>query len=333
MLKNKEMFYVNMINLGLVAVIVILHITFPAYTLFYIIIGFLLIAGLYSGFTWYRYKRLAQLTDNIEDILNGGNPYNLARYSEGELSYLESVLSKVMIRYKEQSELLVADNNYLVDTLSDISHQLKTPLTSMMMMAELLNDPGLPVDKREEFTTAIGHQLERIEWLVSTLLKMSKLDAGTVVLKKESISFKELIERATAHLQLPLQKAGISLDIGGSEQAVFTGDIAWTKEAVANIVKNCVEHTGQGGTVSIQYGQNHLYSFIKIADTGEGIAKNDLPHIFERFYKGENSGPDSVGIGLSIANQIVKAQSGTIHVESESGRGTEFQLKFYNRVI
>ena len=233
------------------------------------------------------------------------------------------------MKQREVAALLAADKNYLADAISDISHQLKTPLTSMSMMADFLRDSHLPEEKREEFTANIRSQLERIQWLVSALLKMARLDAGAVTMKKEPVNVLELIKKAAQHLMIPMELKGQQLKINCDPGITFQGDFLWMREALANLLKNSMEHMSCGGTLWVDVTDNVLYVNINVTDEGSGIAKEDLPHIFERFYKGRNASPDSVGIGLAMSRQIIHQQNGDIQVESQEGKGTRFCIKLY----
>jgi signal transduction histidine kinase len=249
------------------------------------------------------------------------------------LSVLKSDIYKVTLMLAEHGSHLQQDRLKLTYAISDISHQLKTPLTSMMMMADLLSDANLSEPKREEFTRNIQVQLERIEWLVSSLLKLSKIDAGTAQFRKEQVKVGDLLHNVVEPMLIPIEIKQQTLSVSGDEAASFQGDMKWTTEALINILKNCVEHTGEGGTITISYSENPLYTAISISDNGKGISKKDLPYIFKRFYKGENAGEDSVGIGLAMAYSIVKSQNGDIEVKSEERKGTTFTVKFYKLVV
>ena len=202
-----------------------------------------------------------------------------------------------------------------------------------MVMADLLSDPELPTAKRTEFTRNIRIQLERIDWLVSSLLKLSKIDAGTVQFKKDQIAVKNLIQKALEPVLIPMDIKEQTVSIKGEETVSFLGDLNWTAEALINILKNCVEHTREGGVIDISFSENVLFTEIIIADNGKGIPKEDLPYIFKRFYKGKNASEDSIGIGLAMAHSIITSQNGDIEVTSEEGKGTQFRIKFYKQVI
>ncbi|ART74921.1 two-component sensor histidine kinase [Sutcliffiella horikoshii] len=282
-------------------------------------------------FTKWRYREIEKLSGYLRRISNGDYELDVRDNYEGELSILKSDIYKVTLMLSEQRSYLEQDKVKLTNAISDISHQLKTPLTSMMVMADLLSDNKLHETKRAEFTQNIRVQLERIEWLVSSLLKLSKIDAGTVSFKKDNVSVKGLIERAVQSVLIPMDIKEQTLLVEGDNTVTFTGDNHWTAEAMINILKNCVEHTSVGGQVSISFSENPLYTEIKVKDNGHGIPKEDLPYIFRRFYKGKNAGEDSVGIGLAMAYSIITSQQGDIEVRSEQGKGTEFHIKFYNK--
>lgn len=333
MLKNKEV----KIMLGIMTVISVGtgYLVFPYSQMAagISLAGCFLLMLVFLVFTKYRYQNIHKLSTYLHQIQAGEFTLDLRDNEEGELSYLKNEIYKVTVKLTEQAELLKRDKTYLADAISDISHQLKTPLTSMMMMADLLNDENLPPERREEFTSNIHRQLERIEWLVSALLKMSKLDAGTVVLKKETVRVKDLIKQSIAHLLIPMELLEQELSIRGEEEVTYIGDFSWSAEAFANIVKNCMEHTPRKGQIQIQFSENSIFTIIQIQDNGDGISKEDLPHIFKRFYKGKNAAKDSVGIGLAMARQIIVQQGGKIDVDSKEGEGTCFTIKFYKRVL
>lgn len=287
---------------------------------------------LWLGLTAYRYRRLKELSVYLREIVGGNYRLEPFKGQEGELSILQSDIYKMAVNLRSQAELLQKDKGYLADTLSDISHQLKTPMTSLMVMTELLADGSLPEEKRKQFAERIHSQLERMEWLITSLLKMSRLDAGTVVFKKEPVAVRELAKKAAEHLMIPMDMKQLNFAVEAGEET-FTGDFDWTAEGLANILKNCMEHTPEGGTIRVTAAERNLYTEICVSDTGEGIREEDLPHIFERFYRGQNASTDSVGIGLAMAKYIFERQSGVIEAESRWGEGTIFRIKFYRQII
>ncbi|MED4729694.1 HAMP domain-containing sensor histidine kinase [Aneurinibacillus migulanus] len=284
-------------------------------------------------FTRWRYRELEKLSVYLREISNGNYSLDVRDNQEGELSILKNDIYKVTLMLSEQRSFLQRDKLQLTDAISDISHQLKTPLTSMTVMADLLSDPDLPPAKRTEFTHNIRIQLERIDWLVSSLLKLSKIDAKTIHFKKDQILMKKLIQKALEPVLIPMDIKEQTVSIEGDDNVSFVGDFNWTTEALINILRNGVEHTHEGGAIAITISENALFTEIVISDNGKGIPKEDLPYIFKRFYKGKNAGEGSIGIGLAIAHSIIASQNGVIDVTSNSEKGTQFRIKFYKQVI
>lgn len=293
----------------------------------------ILVVAISSIFTFWRYRQLARLSLYLNRIANGEYSIDIRDNAEGELSILKNEIYKVTVTLREQASLLEKDKIFLANAISDISHQLKTPITSMYVMVDLINNEDLPAEKRNEFIRNIRSQLERLQWLVTSLLKLSRIDAGAVKFRKDRIKVKELVEKSLEHLLIPMEIKNQTLEILGDENTEFIGDFNWTCEAVSNIVKNCIEHTPEGGKIGIRFSETSLYTIIEIYDNGEGIRKKDLPYIFNRFYKGSNSHKDSIGIGLAMSKSIIEGQDGTIDVRSELGEGTVFSLKFHKGVL
>jgi signal transduction histidine kinase len=281
--------------------------------------------------TYSRYKTITRLSENINKILHGDNTIEIENYSEGELGILHSEIYKMTIRLREQQQKLINDKVFLADSIADISHQIRTPLTSINLMVELLSDPDITVEKRMKLIRDLKGMLNRIDWLIVALLKMSKLDAGTVNFNQETLTMKELMDKACSPLLVPIELRGQELSI--KAEGTFTGDISWTCEAVGNIVKNCMEHTPEGGKLEITATENPIYSEIIITDSGCGISKDDLPHIFERFYKGDKSNDKSFGIGLALARMIITNQNGTVKAENRKEKGAKFTIRFYKVTV
>jgi signal transduction histidine kinase len=284
-------------------------------------------------FTSWRYREIGKLSGYLQQIANGDFRLDVRDNHEGELSLLKSNIYKVTKMLSEQGTVLHEDKTKLTNAISDISHQLKTPLTSMMVMADLLRDKQLDDEKRSEFTRNLQVQLERMEWLVSSLLKLSKIDARTITFKKEEIQVSSLIQTAIEPLLIPMDIKMQTYSITGEDQVTLVGDFNWITEALINIIKNCVEHTPEKGTITIHFSENALFTEIVISDNGKGISKEELPYIFKRFYKGKNASDESVGIGLAMAYSFITSQQGDIEVTSEVGVGTTFHIKFYKQVI
>lgn len=281
--------------------------------------------------TWKRYRRISSLASDIDSILHGNDHIMRSSYDEGELAVLECEIYKMIVCLREQRQRLMNDKIYLADSIADISHQIRTPLTSINIIVQLLSKPGLDDDRRFRLCFELRQLLSRIDWLITSLLKISKLDAGTIAFNREKISLLELIEKSCAPLLVSIDLREQTLDIKASGNV--SGDIAWNCEAIGNIVKNCTEHTPAGGTISITAEENPLFSEICICDNGSGIAEDDLPHIFERFYKGENSDESSFGIGLNLARMIITNQNGTVKAENRLSGGAKFIIRFYKEII
>ena len=300
----------------------------PAVTVF--ATGLVLLA-LFLVYTNKRYRDIGKLNDYLVRVLEDNEDNELLDQEEGELSILKTNIYKTTSTLKYQKELISDDKKNLAAAIADISHQLKTPLTSMMVMNDLLVDEQ-DESKRCEFLQTQSLQLNRMNWLIQTLLKLSKLDAGTIVLKKEDVSSIELIEEAVKPFGIQFEIRNIRFKSDVSDITVRC-DKNWTVEAIQNIIKNCIEHMNDGGELSVSTVDTNIYTQLTVKDTGCGIAVEDIPHIFERFYKGKNAGKDSVGIGLALSKSIIEGEQGEITVESTEGVGTKFIIKFYKTLI
>ena len=281
--------------------------------------------------TYKRYKRINDLATDINKLLHGDNSISLENYSEGELGILHSEIYKMTVRLREQQQKLMNDKVYLADSIADISHQIRTPLTSINLLVQFLSEPNLSDERRQQLTHELYGLLSRIEWLITTLLKISKLDAGTVQFKEEKVSMEQLINKSCAPILVPIELRGQELVINAAGE--FSGDISWTCEAIGNIVKNCMEHTPEGGKIEIEATENALYTEILIKDNGTGIAKEDMPHIFERFYKGKDSDDKSFGVGLALSRMIITSQKGTVKAENRKPTGAMFSIRFYKGTV
>jgi signal transduction histidine kinase len=279
--------------------------------------------------SYLRYRRIRDLSLDIDRVLHGKDFVRISGYEEGELAVLQSELGKMTVRFREYAEGLQKDKVWLTDAIADISHQLRTPLTAMNLIVSMLASSNLTDARRLELSRELKQLLARIDWLVETLLKMSKIDAGTVYFKREPVPVAELIRKAAEPLTIAMEVRGQTLSVR-DDAAIFHGDLAWTAEAVGNILKNCAEHTPEGGGIRVDAAKTALYTEIKIRDTGPGIDAADLPHLFERFYKGRNAAGGSFGIGLALARMIIIGQDGTIKAENNPGGGAMFTVRFYD---
>lgn len=278
----------------------------------------------------YKEKQIKQISQQVNAILFQQKDIYIPYYKEGTLSFLESEIVKLVNRLSEQNRLLLEDKIILKQSLEDISHQMKTPLTSLNLVHERLKmTEGTDKKKLLKEQQLL---LDKIEWLVITLLKIAQIDSNTVTFQKENISQKELYIKLVKPFEIQLELKDISIELEADQTYIENIDILWTLEALSNIFKNCIEHTEQGGNIKITMNNNPLYSEIIIQDNGNGIDSEDLIHLFERFYKGKNATQQSVGIGLSLSHMIIEKQNGTIAVEN-TYPGAKFTIHFYKEVI
>lgn len=289
--------------------------------------------SLHFAESFFRYRRIAALSNEIDQILHKEEIVLLSHMEEGELSILEDEVNKMLVRLREQNHELHHEKTYLADSLADLSHQLKTPLTSMNLIFSMLEEEELSREKQQEYFRKQQSLLRKVQWLIDVLLKISKLDADAVIFEKQSYLLQELVRDAVSPIEISMELKGVSLVTNFEEKAAFSGDLKWTTEAVENIIKNCMEHTKEGGTITISGRENALFSEVVLEDSGEGIAKEDLPHLFERFYKGKNSSEESAGIGLALANMIITKQQGTLKAENRNEGGARFTIRFYKGTL
>ncbi len=276
-------------------------------------------------------RELAQLSQTLNRILHGEEHLEVEAYSEGELGILRSEIHKMTVRLREQQQTLQEDKVYLANSLADLSHQLRTPLTSMNLVVELLSREDLPPQRRAKLCRELAQLLGQMDWLVTTLLKLSKLEAGAIPFRTDTIPLEELVAQAAAPFLIPmeLREQAFSVDCPGT----FTGDVHWTAEAVGNLIKNAMEHTPAGGEITIRGRENALFRELVVEDTGPGIDPQDLPHLFERFYRGSSRNTHGFGIGLSLTQRIVTGQGGTIQARNRTPQGAQFILRFYKRAV
>ena len=280
-------------------------------------------------FTFRRYKVIARLTEEIDEVLHKDVFRPISMYEEGELSILSTQIHKMNKKLEEQQSALLHDKVYLSESLADISHQIRTPLTALNLTCDLLLGEDLEPQKRKSLVKEQMKLLDQIDWLISALLKLAKLDARTAKMAKEKVLVKDLLRRATEPLGIAMEIKDQTLIVNQTGEESYSGDIYWSAEALLNILKNSMEHTQLGGTISIDVSENVLYTEIVIKDDGQGIDREDLPHLFERFYKGKSSSQTSVGIGLALARMIITQQGGTVKAENNPDKGAKFTIRFY----
>ena len=279
-----------------------------------------------------RKKKIEKLDKYLYEVINGNYTLDIKDYEEDDLSSLKDDIYKVSVKLREANELVLKDKKEMEAFLYNISHQLKTPLTSMNIINEILLNDKIDDIKRRELLKKNEHELKKIEWLITSLLKLSRLDSGTITLRKDKIALKEVINKVLEETSLLIDAKEIEVIITNCDNLEIIGDFEWTVEAILNIIKNAIEHTLEKGKIWIEGSSNPIYNQISIKDNGSGIAKEDLHNIFKRFYKGKNQKPDSIGIGLNMSKTIIERESGDISVTS-SDNGTTFNIKFYKVTV
>ena len=274
-------------------------------------------------------KKINEITKYIEEINRGNYKLNIEENTEDELSILKNELYKITIKLKEVAENSQKDKTTLKDSLSDISHQIKTPITSILIMLDnILSDENMPEDIKKDFIKDIKREIINIKFLVESILKLSKIDSNSIKFIKKEVSIKDIINESVKNVSMLSELKNIEIIVSGDDSIKTICDLKWQVEAITNILKNCIEHSYENKKIYINYNQNNMYTELKIEDNGTGIDAKDLPHIFERFYKGKNSSSDSVGIGLALSKSIIESNNGYIQVDSELNKGTTFIIKY-----
>lgn len=276
-----------------------------------------------------REEKISDINSYIGKVNSGNYELKIEENGEDELTKLRNELYKTTVLLRETAENSEKEKTNLSNSLTDISHQLKTPLTSIRIMIDnIQNNPDMDEKTRKEFIEDISKQIDWISSLVISLLKLAKFDAGSIVMRDEEINVKKLIQNIISKLAILIDIKDIKIEENISEQITLFADYNWQLEALTNIIKNCVEHSFDGGKIKIEAESNSVFTKIIITDEGEGIEKKDLNRIFERFYKSAKSSENSIGIGLALAKTIIEKERGYIKVESEVGKGTKFEIKY-----
>lgn len=271
-------------------------------------------------------QRIEELTAYLEDV-NQGRETVLSR-REDEFSILEDEIYKTVRELRRTKEEACQERQNLADNLADIAHQLKTPITSMSLMVQLLQQEG-EIQGTKAYLDRLEDQIFRMEYLVASLLTLSRLDAGTLELEQENLDAASVIIEACEPLEPQIRAREQTLSIPQQIQACFKGDRHWTAEALSNLIKNCSEHAREGGSITIKYHQNPLYTEILVADNGPGFDEEDIHHLFQRFYRGKNAGRDSIGIGLALSKSLIERQNGTLRADNGQDGGACFTVRFY----
>ena len=316
-----------------IAVAVITAVSGMAEAVIPLTVLFALFCGINIYFSTKRYESLENISLQLDRILHGTTQVEFGRFTEGELSVLKSQLEKVVLRLRRQTEDLQKEKLKLTDSIADISHQLRTPLTSINLIINFLKGEDVDAEKRWELAMELQRLANRIDWLINALLKISKIDAGTADFHIEKVLIKDLLKKRVAPLEIGMDLKDQQFVIKQQGDEFFTGDLSWTAEAIGNLLKNCSEHTPRGGTITATVSRTAVYTRVEITDTGSGFAAEDIPHLFTRFYKGSNASPESVGIGLALARMIIANQNGTIKADNCPHGGARFTVKFYHGIV
>lgn len=285
------------------------------------------LTALAAVYTLRRYRRIGQLSEYLAQVYTGGQPPRLSGQTPGELSALQDDLYKITSILQQQAAALEADKRFLADSLSDIAHQLRTPLSAILLQCDFLREE-LPPGEAEEGLAQIETQTGRIRWLVEALLRLSRLDAGVVPFEKKEHPARQVLQRAAGGLAEFYLKRGVELQADCPEGLFCVCDLEWTAEALANLLKNAAEHTPPGGRVRVECSCQALYFEFRVQNEGSAIPEEELPRLFERFWRGASASPGSVGIGLPLARSIARGQQGDVTAEN-TPEGPLFRLRLF----
>ena len=303
-------------------IFLVINMSFLAITIIILLI-------LYIRYNHKKENDIKDIIKCIEQINKKNYELQIDSISEDELSILKNEIYKTTIMLKESAENSNKDKINLKKSLEDISHQLKTPLTSILVMLDnIIEEPDMDINIRNDFVRDIKRNVVNINFLVQALLKLSKFDANTVHFIKQENDLKTIIKESIKNVSPLCDLRNINIEFNAKDKSKIVCDAKWQIEAITNIIKNAVDHSKNNSTVTINLSNNNVYSMIEIIDKGEGISKKDISHIFERFYKGENATSDSIGIGLALAKTIIEEDNGSISVESNK-IGTKFIIKYF----
>lgn len=305
----------NMLNIFIVNIII------------FVILFSIILIYIYMKYNSKKDKDIKEIEDYIDQINKGNYKLNIDNNTEDELSILKNEVYKTMIMLKESSEISLKDKISLKESLQDISHQLKTPLTSIIITLDNLEDnPDLDIETREKFLNNIKRDINNIRFLIESILKLSKFDTNAVEFIKEEVEIRKLLAESIKNVENLCDLRNIFIKTKIDTNTKIYCDKHWQIEALTNIIKNAVEHADS--FVNIDVEENNVYTKIIIKNDGNEILKEDLPNIFKRFYKGKNATKNSIGIGLALAKTIIESENGYIDVESKN-RETTFIIKYF----
>ena len=280
-----------------------------------------------------RRDQVMNLCDDIDRILRSDDLILFDEYKEGELSVLSAEIHKMTIRLREQNAELQSEKQFAKEALEDISHQLRTPLTSVMMILGLMNSSELTDKERMEYLRDLYELLARMKWLIETMLSLSRIEADAVRFAKDTVSCRELIAQSVDTVSVTAELKGVEIRTEIDGEPAFTGDFHYISESLVNLLKNAIEHTPENGTVTVTAKDSNIAAEITITDTGAGIPEQELPHIFERFYRSSTYTKNGFGIGLAFARKVITAQQGTLKASNHKPHGAVFMIRFYKTAI
>lgn len=327
MFRNKEFRQFAIVFLLIATITIILGFIINIVSGIFAIASSAAFGTVFFTFTKERYKSIAKISDQIDLVLYNADHLYIAECDEGELSILQSEIKKMTLRIREQNDALKKEKKHLADSLADIAHQLRTPLTSVNLILSLLEN-NYDENDRKALIRETKELFVQMDWLLNSLLKLSRLDAGIVVFQRENIDVNKLICTALRPLLIPMELHDTTLKVDVPKKIIIQGDFGWLSEAIQNILKNCMESAGENGKIEIGCTDNPLFSEITIHDNGKGFEKEDLPCLFDRFYRGKNSSATGYGIGLALCKIIITRQGGTISAKNHVQGGAIFSIRF-----
>lgn len=327
MIRNKELRQFGFSFLLIAAVTVILGFVIGAAAGVLALVSAAAFGMAFFVFTKARYRRIADISDQVDLVLHNADHLYISEAEEGELSILQSEITKMTLRIREQNDALKKEKEHLSDSLADIAHQLRTPLTSANLILTLL-EKNPDEDERKALLRETEELFAQMEWLINSLLKLSRLDAGIVVFQSKQVEMTTLINTAVRPLLISMELHNIVLTTDVPDGMIIQGDLSWLSEAIRNILKNCIQSVGDNGRIEIICEDNLLFGEITIHDSGSGFEEEDLPHLFERFYRGKNDGACGYGIGLALCRMIISRHEGTVTAKNHPQGGAIFCIRF-----
>lgn len=327
MLRNKEFRQFTVLFVLIAVVIIIIGFINNTTAGILVLFSTIVFGAIFFIFTKERYKNIARISEQIDIVLHNADCLSIEESEEGELAILQSEIAKMLLRIREQNDALKKEKKHLADSLADIAHQLRTPLTSANIILSLLANCSDETE-RKKLLRETEELFMQMDWLITSLLKLSRLDAGIVVFQCNKINADNLINTALRPLLIPMELHNIVLHRSIPADVEISGDPAWLSEAIQNILKNCMESAGDNGKITIVCEDNLLFTEIAIRDNGSGFAKGDLPHLFDRFYRGKSENASGYGIGLALSKTIITRQGGTVTAKNHPQGGAVFVIRF-----